>query len=79
MLEVVAELPMLVLIFTRVAADDHGSLSGWLMLAGRTARPGQSHHAHIQGDMGIDAQLLAVHVLADSHIPISGVMMPALV
>ena len=40
MLEVVAELPMLVLIFTRkLRPIIIGSDSGWLMLAGSTARP----------------------------------------
>ncbi len=40
MLDVVAELPMLVFIFTRkLRPIIIGSASGWLMLAGSTARP----------------------------------------
>ena len=40
MLDVVAELPMFVLIFTKkLRPIIIGSLSGWLMLAGSTARP----------------------------------------
>ena len=80
MLEVVAELPMLVLIFTRkLRPMIIGSLSGWLMLAGRTARPraisSRTYSGVIWVSMPNSWQFMFSRIATYS---ISGVMMPAL-
>ena len=66
--EATAELPMLALIFTRkLRPMIIGSLSGWLTLAGRTARPAGDLVAHeLRGDALADRDVL--HLRGD-HRP----------
>ena len=80
MLDVVAELPMLVFIFTRKFLPMIiGSLSGWFMLAGSTARPraisSRTNSGVMVDLMPSSSQFMFSRMATYS---ISGVMMPAL-
>ena len=80
MLDVVAELPMLVLIFTRkLRPMIIGSLSGWLMLAGSTARPAAISSRTNSGVMWVSMPNSRQFMFSRmATYSISGVTMPAL-
>ena len=78
MVEVVAELPMFVLIFTRkLRPIIIGSASGWLMLAGITARPAATSWRTNSGVMWVAMPSASQSMFSRmATYSISGVMMP---
>ncbi len=80
MLEVVAELPMLVLILTRKFFPMIiGSASGWLMFAGSTARPAAISCLTNSGVMWVSIPSWAQFMFSRmATYSISAVIMPAL-